>query len=384
MGSNIVVSVSARELVASGPGTVGADPSHSNLQTTAGATGYVEWNVSLPRAGRWRLHAQMTAAVPRPCALTINGVKQAEAVLGEITGGWQINRLRWFVYGPYDFNQGENRLRVDFTGGQPHLREFGFSKVEPVEVTLPWAHVPEACSLLGVAVLGDGTLLGVGTDRTLYTRSQGAPRGAWQQVPNSGEVIAATQLRDGTILAVGADNTLRTRATLAGPWAEVPSSSAVVAVTELGDRTILGVGVDKLLYTRAALKSPWVRVPESGDVIGVIELASGTLVGVGADKLLYTRATLSDRWVKIPDSGDVVAVAELPNGALLGVKGDGRLSAAGRVAPPAAAPGASSTAAAGAPLHATGLEDYGYWLRWKESLPPQGTERPFRRGVVWR
>jgi cyanobactin cluster PatC/TenC/TruC protein len=41
-------------------------------------------------------------------------------------------------------------------------------------------------------------------------------------------------------------------------------------------------------------------------------------------------------------------------------------------------------------LHATGLEDYGYWLRWKDSLPPQGTgnatttAKPFRRGVIWR
>lgn len=38
-------------------------------------------------------------------------------------------------------------------------------------------------------------------------------------------------------------------------------------------------------------------------------------------------------------------------------------------------------------LHATGLEDYGYWLRWKQSLPPQDTTtttKPFRRGVIWR
>lgn len=37
-------------------------------------------------------------------------------------------------------------------------------------------------------------------------------------------------------------------------------------------------------------------------------------------------------------------------------------------------------------LHATGLEDYGYWLRWKQSLPAQGTGdgKPFRRGVIWR
>jgi cyanobactin cluster PatC/TenC/TruC protein len=37
-------------------------------------------------------------------------------------------------------------------------------------------------------------------------------------------------------------------------------------------------------------------------------------------------------------------------------------------------------------LHATGLEDYGYWLRWSRSLAPRdpATAKPFRRGVVWR
>ncbi len=37
-------------------------------------------------------------------------------------------------------------------------------------------------------------------------------------------------------------------------------------------------------------------------------------------------------------------------------------------------------------LHATGLEDYGYWLRWMRSLPAPSAESttPFRRGVIWR
>lgn len=37
-------------------------------------------------------------------------------------------------------------------------------------------------------------------------------------------------------------------------------------------------------------------------------------------------------------------------------------------------------------LAATGLEDYGYWLRWKQSLPPHdpADPKPFRRGVIWR
>lgn len=396
MDNHIVVSIAARDLVASGPGTVGADPAYSNLQVTREPTGYVEWQVHLPAAGRWRLHVQMAAAVRRPCALTVNDEKRGEAILGEVTGGWQGDRLQWFVYGPYDFHDGENRFRIDFTGGQPHLKEFGFSKVEPVELTLPWTELPDTRSLAGVAVLRDGTLLGVGTDRTLSVRTNAAAlsgvlrgeptTGEWTQVPGSGEILAAVELRDGTLLAVGADRFLRARATPASPWVQVPSSGAVVAVTVLHDGTILGVGVDKHLYTRAALTSPWVPVPGSGDMIGALELADGTILGVGTDKLLHARATLTDRWTPIPDSGEVVAVAELPDGALAGVKANGRLCVAGRIRPAAEAALAASPTARGESLHATGLEDYGYWLRWKQSLPSQGTGdgRPFRRGVVWR
>ncbi len=33
---------------------------------------------------------------------------------------------------------------------------------------------------------------------------------------------------------------------------------------------------------------------------------------------------------------------------------------------------------------ATGLEDYGYWYRWKQSLPASaGTQKNFRRGRIW-
>jgi cyanobactin cluster PatC/TenC/TruC protein len=37
-------------------------------------------------------------------------------------------------------------------------------------------------------------------------------------------------------------------------------------------------------------------------------------------------------------------------------------------------------------LHATGLEDYGYWLRWKQSIPAKGIGdgKPYRRGVIFR
>ncbi len=39
---------------------------------------------------------------------------------------------------------------------------------------------------------------------------------------------------------------------------------------------------------------------------------------------------------------------------------------------------------AGQTVASTGLEDYGYWYRWKQSLPANGSpQKPFRRGRIW-
>ena len=31
----------------------------------------------------------------------------------------------------------------------------------------------------------------------------------------------------------------------------------------------------------------------------------------------------------------------------------------------------------------TGLEDYGYWHRWKQNFPQSTDNKPFRRGRIW-
>lgn len=391
MSRDIMVSVSARSFIASGPETVGADPNYSNLQVTHAAVGFVEWSVPLPAAGKWRLHALMAAVEKRPCTLTINGVKQSLPILDEITGGSQSDKLQWFLYGPYDFKQGDNQLRIDFTSGQSCFKEFGFSFAEALSVGFPWRHVPGSGSIIGLTVLRDGTVVGVGTDNFLWMLSGPAalsqavvetPAGGWwKKVPGSNTVIAVTQLQDGTILGVGTDNALYTRAALAGAWTQVASSKAVKAVTQRRDGTIVGVGMNNALYTRATLTSPWVQVPSSGSVISVQELADSVLVGVGTDRLLYTRTALTDPWVRVSGSGSVTALAQLADGTLLGAGTDAQLYVASPLKQQAAEPPAKEDAV----LHATGLEDYGYWLRWKQSLPAMsGDGKPFRRGIIWK
>jgi hypothetical protein len=60
-----------------------------------------------------------------------------------------------------------------------------------------------------VTVLQDGTILGIGMDKYLWTRA--TLNSSWVQVPNSGSVIGVTVLKDGTILGIGMDNYLWTK-----------------------------------------------------------------------------------------------------------------------------------------------------------------------------
>jgi len=154
-------------------------------------------------------------------------------------------------------------------------------------------------------------LLGVGTDKKLWTRA--ALECDWVPVKNTqGLVTAVTQLKDHTILGVGIDNKLWTRATLESNWVQVDTNGMVIAVTQLHDGTILGVGTDNKLWTRATLSSNWVQVDTNGMVVGVTQLKTGTIVGVGTDKKLWTRANLASSWVPPSNSqGDVIAVAAM-------------------------------------------------------------------------
>jgi hypothetical protein len=212
-----------------------------------------------------------------------------------------------------DFNDITSNIKVEL------VREI------PTEQLLSqkWVQVPNSGSVIGVTVLKDGTILGIGMDNYLWTRA--TLNSSWVQVPNSGSVIGVTVLQDGTILGIGMDKYLWTRATLNSSWVQVPNSGSVIGVTVLKDGTILGIGMDNYLWTRATLNSSWVQVPNSGSVIGVTVLQDGTILGIGMDKYLWTRATLNSSWVQVPNSGSVIGVTVLKDGTILGIGMDNYL-----------------------------------------------------------
>lgn len=76
----------------------------------------------------------MTSDKACPCTLQINGAAQADPILGDVTGSSNADKLTWFAYGPYDFKQGENLVRVTFSTGQPLLKELGFVEIGPSNV----------------------------------------------------------------------------------------------------------------------------------------------------------------------------------------------------------------------------------------------------------
>jgi uncharacterized protein (DUF697 family)/uncharacterized coiled-coil protein SlyX len=333
--SDILVRLPTKDFSAASKETHGAHPDWSSLTCTGAVSGFIEWKASLPRAGKWRLHFLMTAQDRRPCSLTINGVKQSGNILEETTGSWHAPTLAWTAYGPYDFKEGENLVRIDFGSFQPHLKELGFSEaadkpvgLAPIAASLPWRRIPDSGAVIGLCLMRDGTFLGVGTDNQLYTRaSLEAP---WKLVPTSGAVKSVVQLRDGTIAGVGMDNMIWTRATLTSNWVQVPGSGAISFLTQLRDWTLAGVGMDDAVYTRPTLRSPWTHVPNSANIRGLMERPDGTLVAMGMEYLLHDRPGLKGSWTQIPGGGAMLGLVELPDGSLVGVGRDNFLYLADR------------------------------------------------------
>ena len=180
-----------------------------------------------------------------------------------------------------------------------------------------WNQIPNSGSVVSVTALPNGSLLGVGTDKLLWTRS--TLNSEWVQVPNSGHVSSVAVMPDGSILGAGMNTALWTRATLTGDWKQVPNSGSVIGVAVMRDGTIIGVGTDKQLYTRSTLTSDWKQVANSGAVISVAVMGDGSIIGVGTDNYLWTRSTLTDTWNKVPNSNSVSAVTVLPNDSIIGV-----------------------------------------------------------------
>ncbi|HEX2084851.1 MAG TPA: tectonin domain-containing protein, partial [Solirubrobacteraceae bacterium] len=194
---------------------------------------------------------------------------------------------------------------------------------EAAGTTQRWVKAPNSADMRALTVLKDGSLVAVRTDEQLYVAT-GVPS-EWQPLAMSGQVIALAGLRDGRVLGVGSDNVLYVRRTLTELWDRLGDTGSVLSIAVMPDDTIVGAGTDNQLYTRRALDGGWEHIADSGAVTSVAALPDGSIAGVGMDQALYTRATLTSAWQQVAGSGPLASIGAAPDGTLYGVRPDGAL-----------------------------------------------------------
>jgi hypothetical protein len=87
---------------------------------------WLEWQVLIPAKGEWYVYAFCASREddPRPCHITIQNKKYEDEILAETTTGYHLRDAKWFRYGPYPFDRGTNRIRIESSTDwdTPHLR----------------------------------------------------------------------------------------------------------------------------------------------------------------------------------------------------------------------------------------------------------------------
>lgn len=201
--TNTFIRLPSKDFTSATPGTAGDDPGYGGTVCAASTTPFLEYKVNLPKAGKWYFHVSLAALDSRPATLTIHGVKQTQPVCGNTTGSWTMETRRWFVYGPFDFQQGDNVFRLDFGNCMPHLKEFGFSEsMLGVANATVWA--ADLVAPRDIVTIGDGTY-----SNLIYTSKAKPSYIEWKvNLPEAGQytlhaLLTAAESRPGTLTLNG-------------------------------------------------------------------------------------------------------------------------------------------------------------------------------------
>lgn len=89
-----------------------------------------EFDFSANVGGAYRLDAEYAAAAPRGVRLSINGTTVRDQAMGEATGGWTNDFLRWKEVGKVQLKRGANVIRIERGDVFPHIRAFRLTPVE--------------------------------------------------------------------------------------------------------------------------------------------------------------------------------------------------------------------------------------------------------------
>ena len=123
-GLAVEVVVPARNHTAKHGNVNPTDRGWDGLVVVDGVGGMQQWDIDLKDARKYFLHFEYASGEPRPVHLFINDKPQDDQCLKRVTGGFFARNLNWDTYGPFDFLQGKNSIRIETKGASPHLAGF--------------------------------------------------------------------------------------------------------------------------------------------------------------------------------------------------------------------------------------------------------------------
>jgi len=95
-----------------------------------GRNGMLQWDITIPKAGKYYIHSYYASGASRPLRLTINRKQMKGDFFANETGGWGEKELAWDTIGPFDFKKGKNTIKVSASGNMPHLGAMVISENE--------------------------------------------------------------------------------------------------------------------------------------------------------------------------------------------------------------------------------------------------------------
>ena len=89
--------------------------------TVQGGEQQVTWDLEVLQEGLHEIQVRYTALESRPMKLYLNGEVLVEAALGETTGTWGLEGLRWQSVGSFEFKAGVQQFKLVGGSAVPHL-----------------------------------------------------------------------------------------------------------------------------------------------------------------------------------------------------------------------------------------------------------------------
>ena len=91
---------------------------------------YAEYDLTIKKAGYYRVEFRYAAAGTRPVKLSINNTVINPIAGGRVTGSWYPDTQRWELQGFYKLKSGKNTIRLERSGPFPHIDKLLFAPLD--------------------------------------------------------------------------------------------------------------------------------------------------------------------------------------------------------------------------------------------------------------